>query len=156
MESFMLKIMYTLFLGILLAIFVGVGIDTFYPAPKAPESPLSYEVKYDRPLTEEERQAEAAFQNEQKSFMEKLSVYNRNVSIIALVFAVAFLVIGLSLAHRIDVISDGLLLSGVFTLLYSIGRGFAAEDTAYRFMVVSVGVVVALALGYLKFIKQKA
>jgi len=36
-----LRFVYIVFIGVLLATLVGVGIAAFYPGPKAPEPPLS-------------------------------------------------------------------------------------------------------------------
>lgn len=38
-EVQILKLVYTFFLGLLIALFVGFGINTFYPAPDEPEYP---------------------------------------------------------------------------------------------------------------------
>ncbi len=54
-----------------------------------------------------------------------------------------------------SIISDGLLLGGVFTLGYSIIRGFAGDDDKFRFFVVIVGLVVTVVLGDLKFIRDE-
>lgn len=150
----MLKIIYTLFLGVLLAIFIGVGIATFYESPTAPEPPLTFGREFSE-LTAEQESAEAAFQQAQKDYDRQFSTYNRNTSLFAFGAAIIVLIISLSFAKKIDVISDGLLLGGVFTLLYSLGRGLAATDNAYRFLIVSLGMLVALSLGYLKFIKPQ-
>jgi hypothetical protein len=48
--------------------------------------------------------------------------------------------------------ADGLLLGGVFTLAYAVGRGFMADDK-FRFVAVSVSLVIALVTGYLKFVR---
>lgn len=150
----MLKFIYTLFLGLLLALFVGVGVSVFYPAPKAPEYPRILEsVSAPDGQTAEQKREQAAFDERQAVYQEQNSTYNRNVSVITLGFAVVFLALGLILASRIDVIADGLLLGGVFTLLYSIGRGFVSAQNTYRFLVITAGLVVAFVLGYLKFIK---
>ncbi len=53
------------------------------------------------------------------------------------------------------IISDGLLLGGVFTLGYSIILSFADDDDKFRFFVVIVGLVVTVVLGYLKFIRDQ-
>lgn len=106
-------------------------------------------------LTTEEKKAEETYLTEQKAFQTTFSVYNRNVSLIALVFSLVTLVIALGFAQKLTVIADGLLLGGVFTLLYSIGRGLASEDPQFRFIVTTVGLIIALVLGYLKFIRAK-
>lgn len=146
----MLKLIYTAFLGILLAFFVGVGISVFYPQPESPEYPerLTY---VDKEFTDEQRQIDQEFQEQQRQWEEELEPYNRNVSIIAVVFAIIFLTVGVMYAHKLDVIADGMLLGGIFTMLYGMGRGLASGDEAFRFIVVVVGLIVALGLGYWKF-----
>lgn len=149
----MVKLIYTFFLGLLLAMFIGVGISTFYVAPTPPETPalLSKPIVSD-PTPEEKAQLEQNDQ-QQKQFAKALSVYNRNVSIISLAGALVLLIIALVFTAHLDVVADGILLGSVFTLVYSIGRGLASEDPAFRFIVTSIGLVVALALGYSKFIR---
>ncbi|MFH1832712.1 MAG: hypothetical protein ABH816_00905 [Candidatus Levyibacteriota bacterium] len=151
-----LRFVYVIFIGILLATFVGVGIDAFYPGPKAPEPPLS--IKYCPPKNEispEVRQEQKKFDAEERVFMEKSKVYNRDISIISLVAAIIILIISLTFARVIQVIADGMLLGGALTLTYSIIRGFASEDAKFRFLVVTVGLIIAIFLGYLKFIKSQ-
>ena len=151
----MIKYIYTFFLGLLLATFVGVGISTFYPSPKEPTLPDSYTRSDVKELTTEEKQAEETYRTEQKTFQTTFSVYNRNVSLIALVFSLVTLVIALGFAQKLPVVADGLLLGGVFTLLYSIGRGLASADPQFRFVVTTIGLIIALVLGYLKFIRAQ-
>lgn len=153
----MLKFVYSLFLGLLLVIFVGFGVATFYPSPKAPEYPKALE----RPLglneeyTAEQKAAEADYQKGWEAYTEKSKDYNRIASILALGAAVVFLVVGLVLESRIGLLADGLLLGGTFTLIYSIARSFASDDPRYSFIMVSVGLVITIVLGYLKFIRPQ-
>jgi hypothetical protein len=156
----MLKFIYTVFIGLLFATFIGVGIATFYEYPKQPEyiSP---------PLTPEKTATESAQTNEafqkyeainrkqQDEYQKQYKAYSRNVSIIALVFALIAVVVSLTFIKNLQVISDGLLLGGVLTLLYSIGWGFATDDNKFRFLVVTIGFVISLILGYLKFVKPQ-
>lgn len=139
--------------------FIGVGIATFYEAPKMPE----YRAEIKRPLskepTEAELQEQDAYQREYDALMQthrnQSRLYNRNVSAITLTLSVLILVVSLTLFKRLLVIADGLLLGGILTLLYSLIRGFEAQDTLFRFMVVTVGLIVSLVLGYMKFIKPE-
>lgn len=153
----MIKIVYAFFVGILLAIFVAVGIDTFYAAPKAPEYPneltLSSAEKTGQTQTEAELEKQRQFDKDMKAYDEKMKPYNRNVSIVVLIFAIIFLSVGLIFDKKLGVIADGILLGGIFSLLYSLGRSFAAQDSKYSFIVVSIGLVIAFALGYLRLIK---
>lgn len=155
----LLRYGYILFISILLATFVGVGIAAFYKGPKMPEYPSRLNVA---PLEapeklEEDRNRQIAeqeqYDRELREYQQKNEEYNKNVSIIALVAAVAFVLAGLVLARNILLISDGLLLGGIFTLVYSIIRGFGANDDIFRFLVVSAGLFIALVIGYIKFVK---
>lgn len=155
-----LKIIYTVFIGILLATFVGVGIAAFYPGPTAPEAPVS--VKYPRPnetLTSTESaqilQEQETYDKAFKVYQQEQKNYNRNVSIISLVAAFIILTVSLTLVREIQLITDGLLLGGVLSLGYSIIMGFNTGDDKFRFVVVTVGLVVSLLLGYLKFIRPE-
>ena len=60
---------------------------------------------------------------------------------------------GLLFSKHLLVIADGAMIGGIFTLLYSIIRGFQADDAQFRFVLVTVGLIIALVLGYLKFIR---
>jgi hypothetical protein len=153
----LLKYIYTLFLGLLLATFIGVGISAFYHGPKAPEyqSVLEKPTPQSHEETTEERQSREEFQHKQKDHQAKFQVYSRNVSIIALGFAIVMVILSLLLAPKILIISDGILLGGVLTLLYSISWGFTTPDNKYRFLIVTIGLCFALILGYLKFIKAE-
>lgn len=152
-----LKLLYTLLIGIFMAVFVGVGIAAFYPALKYPEPPVSVKYGYPEPekdgqISEETKAEREKFDQEQKDYQIKSQTYNRNVSILALIFSIIIVVISLTLFKKIYLIADGLLLGGVLTLLYSVIRGFGSDDNMFRFIVVSVGLVVSLFLGYVKFI----
>lgn len=161
-----LKYIYTIFLGVLLATFVGVGIAAFYPAPKYPESsfrPMVVPADTTKTKISDETMSasEAARIDAQNRAAEQISKefqglsqkYNRDISIIALAFAVAILLVSLTVVKNLIYIADGVLLGGVLTLLYSIIRGFDTDDNMFRFMVVAAGLIIALILGYTKFIK---
>ena len=146
MENNILKIIYTFFLGLLLALFVGLGISTFYIAPTAPE--YTYSTSSDKPQTDP---AYRTYNEQSKRYEEDKITYNRNVSMIALASAVMLLIISFGLEKRNKIIANGVLLGGLFTLLYSIGRGFASQDSKYTFIVVSIGLAIVLYLGYRRF-----
>jgi len=154
----MLKIIYAFFVGLLLAIFVGVGVSAFYPSPKAPEYPESLTMPSKAPTPEQSEvqiDAQREYDREYKQYRKEAAAYNRNVSIIVLVAAIIFVSVSLLYESRIKVIADGILMGGLFTLVYSIGRSFESSDNKYTFLVVSVGLVIALLLGYLRFIRPQ-
>ena len=152
-----IRIIYMLFIGVFLAIFVGVGISAFYSGPKFPDMPpvlkyCSVDLKDTKQSEDFSKQANA-FDLAEKKYQTDLQTYNRNVSSIAVIAAVILVILSLTLLRRMLVISDGILLGGVLTLIYSTIRGFSTEDTRFSFIVVSIGLIVSLVLGYLKFIK---
>jgi hypothetical protein len=157
MNSF-LHFVYTVFLAILVAFFWGMGISAFYPGPKVPETTPAVEVSYKdagTALTAEQKKAQLDFEQKQKDYNEKEKVYSRNVSVISLVLAVLTLVASVLIAGRVSILPNGLLLGSVFTLMYSIGRGFASEDAKFRFIIVTIGLLVTVFIGWWKFIKGK-
>lgn len=156
----MIKFIYTIFLGIFVATFVGVGISAFYQEPKYPEPPLvikycSPEMTKDAEKYKEFQKVAEKYDKEQQAFQKTISTYNRNVSIISLIAAIILVIVSLTFLRKIYLIADGLLLGGVLTLLYSIIRGFGTDDNMFRFIVVSIGLLISLILGYYKFIKSK-
>lgn len=152
----MLKIIYTLILGLLLAFFIGFGINTFYASPVAPTAPdFGYVGK--EGLSQAQQAQQTAFDKTRESFdKNQLNPYNRNVSIAALAAALLLVAVGLLLERRIDVMADGALLGGVFTLIYSLGRAMASQDSGYGFVAVAVGLIIILGLGYLRFVRPSA
>jgi len=150
----MLVVVYKVFAGLLLATFVGVGIAAFAPEPRFPEPPIAVM----RPVAAGERSPEVQrereeFQRVTRDFRVELGIYNRNVSAVSAVAAIVMLVLSLTVLRRIDLFSDGFLLGGILTFGYSILRGFSAEDNTFRFVVVSIGLLIALGLGYVRFIR---
>lgn len=147
----MIRYIYTFFVGLFLAIFIGMGIAVFYTEPAAPVSPTFY----GKELTASERQQQQVFDAKQRAYEQQLQRYNRNASIIVLICAVIILTISLTLAERLGILADGILLGGIFTLLYGIGRGMASGNNKYKFLVAAIGLAITLALGYIKFKPQR-
>jgi len=152
----MIKPIYTIFLALLIALFVGFGIDTFYPGPKAPQYPIELdEVKVGCEETIEQQTLRKEFNQAQNQFLEEFKPYSRNVSIISLVAAIVILVLSLTLLAKIEMIADGILLGGVFVTAYGIIRGFMSDSSEFRFSIITIGLIIALVLGYIKFIRPK-
>lgn len=153
-----LKFIYTFFIGLLFATLVGVGISAFYEGPKSPDYPARLSVAQKNLTDVESKQLIAEqekFDKQQKEFQTKNEVYNRNVSVIAIIASIITLIVSLTLFKKIFVIADGLLLGGVLTILYGIIRGFGSGDDKFRFIIVLIGFIASLTLGYIKFIKPQ-
>lgn len=151
-----IKFIYTIFLALLIALFVGLGIDAFYPGPQTPQYP--FELDATKPGCEETAELKTArekFNQDQRNYQEASKPYNRNVSIISLAASIIILVLSLTLLTKIRMIADGILLGGVFATIYSIIRGLMSQNSQFRFLIVVVGLIIALALGYIKFIRPR-
>ena len=122
-----LQVIFAFFLGLVVVGFVAIGVATFYPEP-------SYEI-YDEKV---------------------FSVWRLVTGIILLVVATIILAISLALPHDQAVISNGVLLGGVFTMVYAVGMTVSAEQSVWRFVVAAVALVVTIGIGYLKFVRRPA
>jgi len=155
-----MQIIYMIFLGIIIALFFGLGIDTFYPGPTAPEYPVVLQSEQYKTVpvttqTAEELAAQKQYDAAQAQYQKDMKPYSRNVALIAMGLAILALVLSLTVLIRWEVIANGVLLGGIFTMGYSVIMGMQSEDTRFRFLLVTVGVLIALVLGYVKFIRPK-
>jgi uncharacterized membrane protein len=64
---------------------------------------------------------------------------------------------GISLirSEQLRVISNGLLLGGLFTMVYGVGWIIASGESIARFGVIVFALAVTLGLGYLKFVRGR-
>lgn len=151
----MIRYIYTFFVGLFLAIFIGMGIAVFYPEPTPPQEPAVLQSIGKNGPTEAQQHEIDAYNTQQKEFQHQQWHHNKYVSVIVLVCAVIILAIALSLSDKLGIIADGILLGGIFTLLYGIGRGMATDSNKYRFLVATIGLATTLILGYLKFTRAQ-
>ena len=150
----MLIAVYKVFLGLLLAAFVGIGIAAFAPEPRFPEPPARFEgPRAAEQLSPEAQREFDEFQAAMRAHRVAMAEYSRNVSAIAAAAAIAMLVLSLTVLRRVELFSDGFLLGGLLTFSYSVLRGFGAEDNTFRFIIVAVGLAIALGLGYIRFVQ---
>lgn len=154
----LLKYVYTAFIGLLMALFIGIGIAAFYPSPVSPSADISYT----KPAPYEPMSASQAAQLREENIKQQSiwrehelrnQQYNKNVAIMTAALAVFILALSLFLAKSLLVIADGLLFGALLTLIYSLIRSFGTSDFKFMFVVVSLGLIIAITLGYLKLIK---
>lgn len=122
-----LQIIFAFFLGLVVVGFIGLGINTFYPEPVYTD-----------------------YYNEATSAQWRLVT-----GIILLVLATLVLAISLALPEAQVVISNGILLGGVFTMVYAVGITASGPQSIWRFVVVGVALAVTIGIGYLKFVRRK-
>ena len=84
------------------------------------------------------------------------AVYERwalMTGLILLLCATAVLVVSLLLPAAQAALSNGILLGGVFTMIYAVGMAFASDTGLLRFGVVAVALAVTIVVGYLRFVR---
>jgi len=155
-DNKILKLIYTFFLGLLLAIFIGIGTNTFYESPSMPTYPIELN-SYGEKMSDEQLALQRDYDKKMDTYNnENITIYNRNVSIITLSAATILLALSLLLEKKkMKIITDGVMLGGLFTLLYSLGRGFSAQDNSYSFIAATVGLIIVLYLGYHRFVRKQ-
>jgi hypothetical protein len=117
-----LQIIFAFFLGLVVVGFVGIGVSTFYPEPSG-----------------------SSYDNQ------ALATWRLVTGIILLAVATLILAISLTLPPAQEVISNGVLLGGVFTMIYAVGVTVSSDQSIWRFVVVAIALVITVAIGYLRF-----
>ena len=141
----MLRLIFTLFVGAIVALFIGFGIHTFDPPPAAPDLG-GIEMKQNPTDAEV-----AAISAAQKIYQAQSEQYSREVSLMSMGAAVLLLGGSLLLERRNPVMANGILLGGLFMLVYGVGRGFASRDTTALFVSLGVALGIVLLLGFRRF-----
>lgn len=150
-----LKAIYVVFLGLIIALFCGLGVAAFYQQPKEPKAPIASAQTVEQKQGLAVNQDQVNYENEFRKYEEeKLKPYNRNVSIITIILATIILVVSLLLSNKLPILSDGILLGAVFTLIYSIIRGISAGNPRFTFIIVSIGLVITVFIGFWKFLRK--
>lgn len=161
-----LRTIFSFFLGLMLVAFAGVGVYTFYPPPEEFSTQIrelnrrEEIIRDSRPadqLTEEDRAQIREVNQEryalQDALREAQRPWGRTTSIILMVTATLAMAVSLIRAGQLPVISNGLLLGGVFTMLYGVGWIIATDVSKARFAVMAIALAITLALGYLRFVR---
>jgi hypothetical protein len=159
-----LQTIFSFFLGLMVVAFIGVGANTFYPQPadqfQKELQPLSNEQQalYAKGSTptpaEQARLAEIQTQVDAINARQQAEMegWARNTSIVLVLLATLVMGISLIRAEQLRVVSNGLLLGGLFTMLYGAGWTIASGTSYLRFFVVLFALAVAIGLGYVKFV----
>lgn len=166
-----LQLIFSLFLGVLVVVVVGVGVWTFYPPPDSENSPKQQELnnlyqeqekgnfKGSGSMTPSESAAFDKRQERINQLQDEINNIRRNwavvTSIIVLSIATVLMAISLFLPEATKVFSNGILLGGLFTVLYGTGVSFTGGNSKARFFVVLVALILSLAIGYLRFVRGR-
>lgn len=152
----LMKILYAIILGVMLAFFMGLGIEAFYPTEKYPEPPASIQYQKAGPTTDAEIKIQQDYDQTVKDYQTRNEKHARNVSIMVIIASILYMTLSLTVLTRTNsIFSDGFLIGSLLTLLYGIIVGFQTNDNKFRFVIVTIGLIIALVLGYIKFVRQK-
>lgn len=164
-----LQTIFSFFLGLMLAAFIGVGVYTFHPPAK----------ELDRQIQELDRREQAirsgaphdelsaADRDEVRELTDsrnglydaaqaRREAWGRSTSIILIALATLVMAVSLVRADQLPVISNGLLLGGVFTMVYGVGWIVATDTSVSRFIVMTVALAITLGLGYARFVRRSS
>lgn len=163
-----LPTIFGIFLGLMVTAFIGVGVYTYYPSPREQFSPKIEDAnrrrqaisgpKAPEALTDDDRARMQAIAEERDALLdasrEAERTWGRRTSIILVTLATLTMAVSLVRAAQLPVISNGLLLGGVFTMLYGVGWMIVSDTSTERFAVITVALVVTLGLGYVRFVRS--
>lgn len=127
----LLHVLYSFFLGLVVVGFVGIGVNTFLPEPRVDGYSGGTEP-------------------------EVLAAWRLNTCMALVVCATLVMVLSLIRSERQAVISNGLLLGGLFTMVYAVIMSITAGQSLVRFFVILAALVVTVGVGYLKFVRGRA
>jgi len=164
-----LQIIFSFFLGLMVTAFIGVGVYTFYPPPEERYQEQLQELyrsqediqsfKEPSALTPGDRarlrDIQADIRKIEDAQQAAREVWGRNTSIILITFATLVMSISLIMSDRLKVISNGLLLGGLFTMLYGTGWIIATGTSQARFFVMTAALAITLGLGYVRFVRER-
>jgi hypothetical protein len=142
----LLQLIFSLFLGLMVLAFVGIGVNTSYPGPREPDYPIGFEGKEPPP----------AFQAAMQQFRHAWEHWALHTSILLLICATLVMAVSLIRSERLPVVSNGVLLGGVFTMVYAVGMTLSSGQSWLRFVVAAVALTATVAVGMAKFVRRTA
>jgi len=162
-----LRTIFSFFLGLMLTAFVGVGVYTFHPPPEQPDAQIrelarrEATIRDSKPsseLTTAEQDQIQDINRQRRNLVdaaaEARKPWGRSTSVILIVFATLTMAVSLVRADQLPVISNGLLLGGLFTMLYGVGWIVATDTSVTRFLVMTAALAITLGLGYVRFVRR--
>jgi hypothetical protein len=160
-----LQIIFSFFLGLMVTTFIGVGVYTFHPPNEALEVQMEEVNRREREVrtpvepTAEESARLQEIEAERIALFDAQRVareeWGRSTSIILIILATLVMAVSLVRADQLPVISNGLLLGGVFTMVSGVGWIVATDTSVTRFVAVSVAFAITLGLGYARFVRRQ-
>ncbi|MGV8083134.1 MAG: hypothetical protein AB2L09_05840 [Coriobacteriia bacterium] len=164
-----LQMIFSFFLGLMVVAVIGVAVNTFYEQPTQKyEDELQKLYRQQESLSVKNSGGDMSAEDQAKydAIMDQIEdlskeqqsateLWARNTSIILIVCATLVMVVSLVRSDQLRVISNGLLLGGIGTMVYGTGWGLFGGSSLVRFFVILFAFVVSVGLGYLKFVSGR-
>jgi hypothetical protein len=173
-QQYALQTIFSFFLGLMVVAVVGIGVNTFYEAPEQQYQTRLSELNREREelyrgneaaekgtgdLSAADRKRANEIDRETSDIYAEIEkavpAWARNTSIVLIVFATVVMGISLVRSDQLRVISNGLLLGGLFTMVYGVGMAIFSGESIARFAVIVFALLVTVGLGYLKFVSGR-
>jgi hypothetical protein len=135
------RLIYVLAIGVLVAMTVGFGVVTFIPEPDPPEYPFfpiparPADGTSVTPTEEEQIAAQEAYDKAYREYEQEREEQRRIALGVTIPIALAFILAGLLATHALDVLRVGLMLGGLFSLIW--GLIYAASEAGNGAMFVA-------------------
>ena len=147
--------------AIILGALINLGIKAFYPEPVSPQYPnmavpayptqpcATADVACQKTQSETikiQQVQQDKFNVDQQAYQDAMKVYNKNLFIVAniigiIVFAIGFLMVIFAIGIAARGVPIGVMLAGLWSILYGYGRGWDSINDQLKFF---VGLVIAL------------
>jgi hypothetical protein len=165
-----LQTIFGFFLGLMVTSFIGVGVYTFSPSPERPfrdqqarlnrQEQAIRNSKAANALTAEDRATIQQIRDDlakvEDASRAATEAWGRRTSIILIVLATMSMAASLMRGLQLPVIGNGLLLGGVFTMLYGVGWIIVSDQSKARFFVMTAALAITLGLGYTRFVRGRS
>jgi len=162
-----LRTIFSIFLGLMLTAFFGIGVYTFHPPPTQFVDQIKDLNQQEQIIKTTKKASELT--NSDRDQLEEIALKRRELmiaaeearepwclstSIVLIILSTVTLVVSLVRAVQLQVVSNGLLLGGIFTMLYGIGWITFTGTSIIRFLVMTAALMVTLVLGYVRFVRK--
>ncbi|MDZ4181196.1 MAG: hypothetical protein U1E29_18495 [Coriobacteriia bacterium] len=170
-QQYALQTIFSFFLGLMVLAFIGIGVNTFYPEIGWDDSQELRDLyqEQDR-IYQSDKDGKGLTAAQEKDLdriqdrIEELNketeaqreLWARNTSIVLIIFATLVMGVSLVRSEQLRVLSNGLLLGGLFTMIYGVGWIIFAGESLARFGVIVFALLITLGLGYMRFVRGKA
>jgi hypothetical protein len=125
-----LQVIFSVFLGLVVVAFVGIAVNTIYPEPQRGDYQTYDQVAWD--------------------------AWRLTTGVWLLICATVVMIVAMLIgSDRIPVIGNGVLLGGLFTMIYAVIMALSSPNQWPRLAIVAVALLVTVGIGYWKFATRR-